>query len=292
MDIDQKAFTGLAETYLDRWHCHADGDIFFTHSSLLWPVKRGDTALMMKIVKPDDDEAHAAEILEFFDGNGAVRLIEKDGTVQLLERITTDDGTSDLEALVLRGDDDAATEIICDVIAALHDGTGGKTPPQCLIPFRSRSDEMRKHMAEGRVPAADLPFFEAAAALCETLIAATKDTEMPLHGDIHHFNIMKSNMRGWLAIDPKGILGPRVYEYANALCNPCPRQEIAADRARMSRQADIIAERAGLDKNLLLHFTFFHAMQCAAWSLFEPDKSYWFACAKTAAQLAGIPLPP
>lgn len=41
-----------------------------------------------------------------------------------------------------------------------------------------------------------------------------------LHGDIHHRNILDFGERGWLAIDPKSLLGEQGFEYANLLCNP------------------------------------------------------------------------
>jgi streptomycin 6-kinase len=41
-----------------------------------------------------------------------------------------------------------------------------------------------------------------------------------LHGDIHHGNILDFGERGWLAIDPKGLIGERGFDYANNFCNP------------------------------------------------------------------------
>jgi streptomycin 6-kinase len=40
-----------------------------------------------------------------------------------------------------------------------------------------------------------------------------------LHGDIHHRNIRMSG-RGWLSLDPKGLVGERTYDCASSLCNP------------------------------------------------------------------------
>jgi len=41
-----------------------------------------------------------------------------------------------------------------------------------------------------------------------------------LHGDIHHGNILDFGPRGWLTIDPKGLIGERDFDYANLFCNP------------------------------------------------------------------------
>ncbi len=275
---------------MERWQCQPDGEMFFTHASLIWPVTANNEKLMLKVANPDDDEAHGAGMLRHYNGHGAVRLIRNDGHIQLLERISGADKPT-LEHMVTAGEADAATHIICDVIEQLHatyTQTLAQTPLKNLIPFRQRSDGMRKHVNEGRVKTADRPLFHIAYDLCDELIAETIDLQIPLHGDIHHGNILYSSTRGWLAIDPKGILGPRVYEYANALCNPYDASDIVTQPAHMQRQAAIISQRASLDKNLLLQFTFLHAMQCAAWSRSEPGQKRWLACAQTAARLAEI----
>lgn len=288
MEINEAEYKKQAENYLKKWKCLPDGEVFFTHSSLLWPVKTGQNSLMLKIVKPDDDEANSAEVLSYYDGNGAVRVVEFDENIQLLERAISNKDISSLENMVLNGNDDQATHIICDVIEKLHKTSSKKESPKNLIPFRERSETMRQHLKEGRVKDIDRPIFQRAYDMYDDLIEQTQDKETVLHGDIHHFNILSDKNRGWLAIDPKGILGPRVYEYANSLCNPYMHESIVADSNRMERQASIIAERANLNIDSLLNFTFLHACQCAAWSLFEPDKGYWLACVKTAAKLAKI----
>ena len=59
-----------------------------------------------------------------------------------------------------------------------------------------------------------------------------------MHGDFHHFNILSSE-RGWLMIDPKGVIGPAGYEVGPLLINPwgdllnrieLPADDEAADR--------------------------------------------------------------
>ena len=40
-----------------------------------------------------------------------------------------------------------------------------------------------------------------------------------LHGDLHHENILLDEERGWIAIDPKGVIGPRLMECGRYLHN-------------------------------------------------------------------------
>jgi streptomycin 6-kinase len=243
-------------------------------------VRLGGVPLMLKVADAGDDEAHGALVLQAYGGRGAVTLVEYSGAVSLMERAAG----LDLAGMVLAGQDDEATGIICDVVGQLHE-TDGDWPE--LIPIPRRTDDLRRHLAEGRVGAADLSLMARVAAVADEMCAESRREWRLLHGDIHHFNILQS-ARGWLAIDPKGILGPAVYDYANALCNPYMETAIVADPVRMARAAAIMAERAGVERQVLLRWTFVHGAQCAAWSLAAPDQLYWLACAKVAGGLAGV----
>ena len=244
---------------------------------------------MLKVVEPTDDEAHSAAALEFFRGHGAVKVLAQDRNALLLERIISADDCA-LERMVLAGRDDEATRIICEVVGKLHSASEERAAPPTAIPFRQRSLSLRSVLEKNQLRPKDRPIFQLADDVFEELAQQPASREIFLHGDIHHFNILKSPDRGWLAIDPKGILGPRIYDYANTLCNPYGHERIVADTNRMERQAAIISEIANLDKKLLFQFTFLHAMIASAWSIKEPDLPYWLACAKTAANLAGFKL--
>src|ERR1035437_2744590 len=140
MSINRKKFLSDAHEFIERWNCQPDGEAFFTHSSLLWPVTAADEKLILKIANPDDDEAHAADMLRHYDGQGAVRLVKSHGNIQLLDRICDDKGTPALEQMVGAGQADTATQIICDVIGQLHTAGPPEKTLKNLIPFRHRSN--------------------------------------------------------------------------------------------------------------------------------------------------------
>ena len=41
-----------------------------------------------------------------------------------------------------------------------------------------------------------------------------------LHGDLHHENVLDFGVRGWLAINPKRLVGERGFDFANIFTNP------------------------------------------------------------------------
>lgn len=63
-------------------------------------------------------------------------------------------------------------------------------------------------------------------------------------------NVLNFGLRGWLAIDPKGLIGERCFDYANIFCNPDP--EMATMPGRLSRQVRVVAEAAHLERHRLL----------------------------------------
>jgi streptomycin 6-kinase len=99
-----------------------------------------------------------------------------------------------------------------------------------------------------------------------------------LHGDMHHGNVHNFGSRGWLAIDPKGLIAERYFDYANILCNP--DEETATAPGRLTRQASVIAEAAHLDRNRLLGWIVAWAGLSAAFSLYDglpPEGALKFA---------------
>jgi streptomycin 6-kinase len=63
-------------------------------------------------------------------------------------------------------------------------------------------------------PTADI--FSLSAETAHALLAAPREITV-LHGDIHHDNILHFGERGWLAIDPKGLIGERRSCYTRSL---------------------------------------------------------------------------
>ena len=102
------------------------------------------------------------------------------------------------------------------------------------------------------------------APLAQRLLADQREVRV-LHGDIHHRNIRQSS-RGWLAFDPKGVVGERTYECANTLCNPA-MPEIVHNETRLLTNAAILADTLAIDLSRVLAFTYAYACLNASWSL-------------------------
>lgn len=258
------------EPYLERWALTADGAEIVTHTSKLLPVRTraGDAAIVKLALTPE--ERAGAALMAWWGGEGAARVLAHDDPALLMERAT---GSRSLVAMAAR-DDDEATRLLCAAAAKLH-APRPAPPPATLVPlerwFAALAPAARKH---GGILMQSL-------ATARELLASPQDLRV-LHGDIHHANVLDAGARGWLAIDPKGLLGERGYDFANLFRNPT--LEIAAAPGRLARRADIVAHAAGLDRARLLRWVLAYTGLSAAWTLDDGgDASIALAIAHIAA---------
>lgn len=227
-------------TYLERWNLLPDGDAIVTNNSRLLPVSRNGKPAMLKIAVDPEEKAGAA-LMAWWDGDGAARVLAHEGDALLLER-SDDDGK--LMKMARTGQDDEASRIICAAAARIHKARDKALPTLVPLSHWFRSLEAGAAQRGG--------LLAEAAAVARELLAEPQEV-VALHGDIHHQNILNFGERGWLAIDPKGLLGERGYDFANTLDNPDAKT--AYEPGRLARQATVIAEAAGLDRRRLLKWT-------------------------------------
>jgi streptomycin 6-kinase len=240
------------DRYLARWNLVADGELVSTPSSLLLPVRRGAELAMLKIAC-EEEERRGGQVMAWWNGDGAARVLAHDDHALLLERAT---GPRTLAAMVAAGNDDEASRILCAVAARLHAPRRG--PPPDLVPLSRWFEALAPvACAQGGILA------EADAAACELL--ADPREPVVLHGDIHHGNVLDAGARGWVAIDPKGLWGERTFDFVNILRNP--DAETALAPGRFDRQVDVLVDTAALDRHRLLKWTQAFAGLSACWHL-------------------------
>lgn len=99
-------------------------------------------------------------------------------------------------------------------------------------------------------------------------LLASTERQTVLHGDMHHFNVLRARRATWLAIDPKGLAGDRHFDICQFLRNP---HEVPADVNR--RRLDIFCAELGLDRSRARDWCFVHAVLDACWD-FEDGNSW------------------
>lgn len=195
------------------------------------------------------EEIRSADYLQALAGNGAVRVLARNGPAILMEWCK---GPS-LGDLSRNGQDEAATDILCAVIRTLHAGAMG---PKTLEPLESR-------MAPLTTPELDGDLGHGARIARNLLV--TQAARTALHGDLHRDNILHS-ARGWPATDPKGVWGDPAHETANAFRNPDGAGSLIFDPARIARLADRFAHHLGQPRQRILGWAAAHCALSMIWS--------------------------
>lgn len=100
----------------------------------------------------------------------------------------------------------------------------------------------------------------------DELLETQKDLVM-LHGDIHHYNILRDEEHGWTLIDPKGLVGERGYDIGTWLLNPIHfdrRPDVAGmTEYRLNRFSELL----GIQRKRLWQWAMAHAVLSDCWNV-------------------------
>lgn len=255
-------------SFPDWWKITEPVLIADTFLSLIWRVYLDDgTPAVIKDLKPIkdiDDELRGAHLLEWRRGHGTVRLFDRHENRMLREHAGERHLADDL---AVQGDQ-AATEIAAEVMARLHEPLDHPIPDD-LQPLRERFASLFAKAQSYREADQNSLYVEAAM-IAERLLTEQRDI-CPLHGDLHHENIMHGP-RGWLAIDPKGVLGDTCFDAANLFYNPLEQTHLCLDPERIAFMADIFSRTLGRDVPDILDHAIAYGCLSAAWHA-EDDNS-------------------
>lgn len=226
-----------------------------TATSVLVYGKRAGQPVVMKLAKHAGDEWRSGEIAAAFGGRGVVKVYEFVGGAALLEHVQPGE---QLATLAAAGRDDEATEILASLIGRMSPGdapTGCPTVDEWGAAFAN-------YLATGdeRVPRALVePAQRIYAELC-----LTQRNPALLHGDLQHYNVLRDDQRGWLAIDPKGVIGELEYELGAMLRNPLGVPELYTLEAAERRLA-LFGAALGIDIERARAWGFAQAVLSAIW---------------------------
>ena len=231
-------------------------ETFETESSLIAYARRGDEPVVLKVVRKPGDEWRSGEAVNAFDGRGMVRVLEYVDGAALFERIVP--GTKLVE-LTKHGRDDAATGVLADVIAAMSPNAA---PAWCpTVTHWGRAFGWYRNLGDRQIP---LALVDRASLMFAELCATQREPRL-LHGDLQHYNVLEDHRRGWIAIDPKGVVGELEYEVGAALRNPGDRPDVFANGATVERRIATFASRLRLDVTRMLRWAFAQAVLSAIW---------------------------
>jgi streptomycin 6-kinase len=262
-DQDTPALLGALPRHLaECWGIIGSVLLANTRTSHVYRVQRQQApSAIVKLLKPDGrHELPGMDFLGWRDGAGAVHLLDRDGDACLIE----DAGTIDLRTWRLEHGEAAANDVIAGIIRLLHTPSTA-SPPAGLLPL-TRHFRALFQQAE-RQPVLELQQSLRSAAETADELLKTQNDVRPLHGDLHHENIIWGKARGWLAIDPQGLIGDPAYEAANIFGNPEGAFPDIIDPARIASLVKLFATTIGTSPEKIFGYAIAHAGLSLSWSL-------------------------
>jgi streptomycin 6-kinase len=235
----------MFEPYVERWNLEPDGPPIVTQLSMLLPVRRRGKPAMLKLLM-HEEERRGSDVLAWWAGQSAVRVLAREGDGVLLERAM---GERSLDVMARNGQDDEAVRIICDVALALHEARNGE-PPAGLPTL-------------GAWFAPLWPVAQERGGVLALSAEAGRDLLDNPEGS--HGNVLDGGARAWLAIDPKGLIGDPGFDFANIFRDP--EHLFGPARTRIARRAAVIAGATGIPEARLLGWALAFCGLSAAWAL-------------------------
>lgn len=212
---------------------------------------------VLKLGVPGADFFREGEALTLYGGEGSVALLgtEPELAAHLLEHVP---GPS----LWRHEDDDEATRVAAHLIARLHRPVADPHPFRTLQDYTGAIGRyLEAHQRDGPLP-------YRLVTRADGLLGELLDSKsVLLHADLHHGNVLAATREPHLAIDPKGIVGPRGYDVGPFLMNPTPEvSRVPGLKSLLERRVAIFAEMSGMDEREVAAWGFVHAILSSLWS--------------------------
>ena len=250
----------LAAECAERWSLRLGEPFPDGHVSLCLPAERNDGArVVLKINFPEEETEREGDALELWNGEGAVRLLGYDRTRRALLLERCEPGTQ----LWAVADDEEATRIAAGVLRRLW---RAPPPDHAFRPLEREVDRWARELprdweALGRPFERDL-----VDAAVDFMRGAGTDQgeQVVLHQDFHGGNVLLSERAGWLAIDPKPLVGEREFDAASLLRDRRWLLRGTGFEEIVRRRVEVLEEELALDRDRLRGWGIAHAL---AWGI-------------------------
>ena len=252
------ALPTVVEELAARWELTLDAPLGDPPRASGWVapgVTSDGTSVFLKVGWPHREAETEAAGLRFFDGRGAVRLLAHDDPhfAVLTERVIPGDPLTDLGV-------DEGNRVAVSVLEQLWRAPEPDLAAIGLLAttveeWNARFPRTRRDYPAGLVSMAD----ELGSKLVET-----QDSLVVVHGDFNPTNVLRNHAGGWLAIDPKPLIGDPAYDLAQFLANRIDDAEAGGNPADdLTRQVRFFAAALDLSPVRIAGWT---AVKAVGWN--------------------------
>jgi streptomycin 6-kinase len=267
----------IVEELQARWRLTLDSSFSLSYNYVVPVVRHDGRRAVLKLVFPAGQEyVTELEALRLYGGAGAVRVLAADESYKamLLERVEPGTPVSTLE------DDTQATSILAATMRQLWQAVPADHPFPSIADWVQSIQRYKQSFPNqsGPLPSS---IVDKAERFFDELIDSTQHPVV-CHGDLHHYNVLWSP-RGWLAIDPKGVIADPAYETAVLLHNP----DIDVTKSILERRIHQLADELGIELERIRRWGFAHAILSAIWCI-EDGGDCWQGALEVAERIDAI----
>ncbi|WP_226682611.1 aminoglycoside phosphotransferase family protein [Sutcliffiella horikoshii] len=255
-------FDSLIEYCEEKWSLKVLAPFELSYNFVAPAEKKDGHKVVLKLSVPTKEFQSEVEALNFFAGDGMLRIldVEIEKGILILNHLIPGDTLATLE------NDIEATEIAAGIMKSLWvQETLDSRLPQIEEREQSLIKFLKAHPT-GKAPITQ-DLLQKAIHTFRRLLQEKRKRYI-LHGDLHHYNILKSEST-WVAIDPKGLVGEREYDTIQFLLNNLPDDQI---EPILSKRISVLVDKLKLNERRILAWGFAHSILSICWSLEDGEE--------------------
>ncbi|MCT2535449.1 aminoglycoside phosphotransferase family protein [Aquibacillus koreensis] len=260
--------------YAGQWHLQIDGPVDnLSYNYVLKAVNDKGTPVILKLGVPGFDFKNEIKTVLAYGGNGCANVLEWDaeGGGMLLEQL--------IPGQMLVGEEEGqAIQHFVTVWQAIRCPVPDGLDCPKIMDWAKGLDRYLEDHPNDTGPI-DKETIKRAQGYFKEIFDTSDGSEL-LHGDLHHQNILYSEEKGWMAIDPKGVVGDPYFSFTAFMVNeihnkPSPKERFIA-------RANRLIEMLELDRGRFLKAGVAMATLSACWGIEDHDEEwiYAFTCAE------------
>ncbi|MEH7275021.1 aminoglycoside phosphotransferase family protein, partial [Neobacillus vireti] len=266
-----ESLTQTVQKYLQKWELTSEGPVDnLSYNYVLKVTNSIGTPFILKLGVPNFDTGNEMVTLYAYGGDGCAELLKSDmeNGVMLLERLIPG------RMLSAESDEMVVIENYLKVWKAIRRPLAEGTSTPTLTHW---FDGLTRYRNTGEGPIS-LEHVQLAEDFFQQVMATSEGSQL-LHGDLHHENILYSEEKGWIAIDPKGVAGDPYFDIISFLINQL--DEKPNPKSSLKLRVDTISEQLGLNRKRLLKAAIALGTLYACWGV--EDQADWettYQCVK------------
>lgn len=227
--------------------------------------------VVLKVGVPHRDFSTEMEALGIYDGRGINRLIDRDEELNamLLERVRPGKMLSSISDKRVQAE--AAARVMVD-LQSVPPPTG-HTLPHFMEWVESAHGDAKSCVDPERARGY-LDQFPRVRAIMQAFMIDSEPQKL-LHGDLHHYNILEDERRGWIAIDPKGVIGATCLDIGRFIGNTVDEDVPRSEKRRQVIEAlEIFSSTLGETFERVCLGAFVDKIVGCSWGLKDPPGEY------------------